>query len=567
MVALAAGLSQPGLAKEKTPVSEAYSAEFDSLFFQALRFKNAENLEGALYAFSRCYDLYPNSAIVNYELGKLHLEHNNINSGLNFLKRAAKLDPENYYYQISYAKLLVNLKNFNAAEQQYKETIKRFPDKETPIYQLSQLYSATGKYAEALEMYDMLERLTGKNEYLSYAKVQLCILIGNRKRALGEIDELIRKEPMNPSLYVTKGEVEMNFNKPEEAIRYYKQALEIAPENGMALASLCNYYNSIGDVEKTDEYAQKMFAAKDIDFETKQQFLNEIVGIYTRRAGNEAKIEHIYKTIIEAEPENSMAHQMYADVLIYLQRIPEAIEELRTATYLEPENTDAWVSLYQLAVDQKDSTMVRRVLGDALEAIPYSPVFFYLNGTYALVMDNDKETAFHYLLEAEKNMDDSQPTMLNKNLYDVLSMLMWERNNKNEAFNYLNKALAIDPNDPTLLNNYAYYLAIENMELERAERMSLKTIEQDPLNASFLDTYAYVLMKQGKYNLAFFYIQRAMEYDKSEPKNSELIEHCGDILYFLNSIDDAVRCWEQSKQLGNDSSTLDLKIKEKKYVE
>ena len=74
-------------------------------------------------------------------------------------------------------------------------------------------------------------------------------------------------------------------------------------------------------------------------------------------------------------------------------------------------------------------------------------------------------------------------------------------------------------------------------------------------------------MKQGKYNLAFFYIQRAMEYDKSEPKNSELIEHCGDILYFLNSIDDAVRCWEQSKQLGNDSSTLDLKIKEKKYVE
>ena len=94
MVALAAGLSQPGLAKEKTPVSEAYSAEFDSLFFQALRFKNAENLEGALYAFSRCYDLYPNSAIVNYELGKLHLEHNNINSGLNFLKRAAKLDPK-----------------------------------------------------------------------------------------------------------------------------------------------------------------------------------------------------------------------------------------------------------------------------------------------------------------------------------------------------------------------------------------------------------------------------------------------------------------------------------------
>ena len=554
-------------AKKKSTQKETYSAAFDSLFFDAMRYKAVDNLQAAIYPLTFCYELYPNSAIVNFELGKIQIENNNFNSGLNYLKRAAKLDPDNYYYQITYAKMLVNAEYYNAAETQYKETIKHFPDKEAPISQLCILYTGIGKYKEALDMYDQLQRLLGVSQEITYRKMQLCVLLGNRKRALSEMDELIKKSPLDPTLYVLKGEVEMNFNNPQEAIKYYEQALEIAPDNGLALASICNYYNLIGDTEKTDEFAQRLFAAKDLDLSMKQQFLTEIVGIYTRRPGNEDKIEHIYKTIVEADPENSEAHQMYADVLIYLQRTPEAIEELRTATYLEPENTDAWVRLYQLAVDRKDSTMVRRVLTDALEAIPYSPVFFYLNGTYTYVVDNNSEEAYKYFIEAEKNMDESQPTMLNKEVYDMLSMLSWEKGDTTATLNYINKALAIAPNDLMLLNNYAYYLATANLELDRAERMSQRTVESDPLNASYLDTYAYILMKQGKYNQAFFYIQRAMEYDNKESKNYEIIEHCGDILYFLNSIEDAVKCWQQSFDLGNKSPKLLIKINQTKYVE
>ena len=135
------------------------------------------------------------------------------------------------------------------------------------------------------------------------------------------------------------------------------------------------------------------------------------------------------------------------------------------------------------------------------------------------------------------------------------------------CMNYLQKALSMNPKDAGVLNDYAYYMALDNLDLERAEKMSAQAVDQDPLNASFLDTYAYILMKRKQYHNAFFYIQRAMEYDKETPKNPEITEHFGDILYFLGSQEDAMRCWWQSLNDGNESEALKRKIQNQRYEE
>ena len=54
-------------------------------------------------------------------------------------------------------------------------------------------------------------------------------------------------------------------------------------------------------------------------------------------------------------------------------------------------------------------------------------------------------------------------------------------------------------NDPTTLNNYAYYLSLRNDRLEKAAQMSLRSNELAPGQPSFQDTYAWVLYQQGKY--------------------------------------------------------------------
>ena len=56
-----------------------------------------------------------------------------------------------------------------------------------------------------------------------------------------------------------------------------------------------------------------------------------------------------------------------------------------------------------------------------------------------------------------------------------------------------------------------------------------------------------------------------INHDKTD--NAELRDHYGDILYMSGEKDAAVEQWIKAKELGKESSVLDRKIAEKKYIE
>jgi len=88
------------------------------------------------------------------------------------------------------------------------------------------------------------------------------------------------------------------------------------------------------------------------------------------------------------------------------------------------------------------------------------------------------------------------------------------------------KALVIDPDDATVLNNYAYGLAERDTLLIRAHKMSIKAVEAEPENTSFLDTIAWILFKLGKEEEARDYILKAIGYDE-DGISSEIYIHAG----------------------------------------
>ena len=78
-----------------------------------------------------------------------------------------------------------------------------------------------------------------------------------------------------------------------------------------------------------------------------------------------------------------------------------------------------------------------------------------------------------------------------------------------------------------VLNNYSYYLAERGAKLKKAKEWSEETIRNNPENATFLDTYAWVLFKLKEYEEAEKYILIAME--KGGANDPEVNEHAGDI--------------------------------------
>ena len=89
--------------------------------------------------------------------------------------------------------------------------------------------------------------------------------------------------------------------------------------------------------------------------------------------------------------------------------------------------------------------------------------------------------------------------------------------------------LRFEPRNYMLMNNLAWHLCISGGDLDRAEQLSRQTIMAEPLNPTFLDTYAWILYLKGDYKTAFTYIQSAMEKAPLEAKK-EITEHYKAIL-------------------------------------
>ena len=115
-----------------------------------------------------------------------------------------------------------------------------------------------------------------------------------------------------------------------------------------------------------------------------------------------------------------------------------------------------------------------------------------------------------------------------------------------------------------MLNNYAYFLAIGGGDLSRAEEMIARAVELVPDDPTMLDTYAWVLFLQGDYALAKIYMDKTLQLDKQP--SSEVLEHAGDIYFNYGEVDRAVEFWQQSLDKGNESKVLKAKIRQRKYI-
>ena len=127
------------------------------------------------------------------------------------------------------------------------------------------------------------------------------------------------------------------------------------------------------------------------------------------------------------------------------------------------------------------------------------------------------------------------------------------------------KALAINSDDAGVLNNWAYYLSERGEKLEKAEEMSRRSNELAPGTATYMDTYAWILYKEGKYEMAREWQEKAIA--ASDAPEGVLLEHYGDILFKLGDSAGALEQWKQAQAAGDASELIDRKVSEGILVE
>ena len=193
------------------------------------------------------------------------------------------------------------------------------------------------------------------------------------------------------------------------------------------------------------------------------------------------------------------------------------------------------------------STMTRGLykesLQDAENAILYHPnqPFPYLAKGIIYNMQNNWDDALLMLKQGKLLVFDDQT--LESDFYHQIGDAYYGLKNYNIAFENYDQSLSLNENNPILLNNYSYYLALQKKSLDKAENLIIKDLKFLPDSYTFIDTYGWVLFRKKQYDQAEQILFKALM--KSEEKDNEA-EHYGDALFMLGK-KIAVQFW--GKQL------------------
>ena len=546
----------------KNAISEKDLFEFNYVFIEAQKQKMLGNFDDATLLYEKCRKIDPSSAVIYYELSTLYIQKNQYDLAIQNAQTAVKLNPSNSWYKAILAVLFKQTNNPSEAILIYKDLVKENSDRVDFLYELATLSAQIKKYDDAIKYYDQIETRYGLNETISLEKERIYFIIGEKEKAHNEIQKLIDSNPsdirymgMLAESYVNEG----NFDKAQEI---YQQMILADSTNGLIHLSLADFYRISKQYDKSFSELKLAFASTDVSIDVKIKMLISFLSYTNESEELKNQADDLLHILLLTHPDDTKTHTLYADFLIRDKKYSEAREQLRLVTKTEKGKYLIWEQLLLLEGDLRDFKNMYLESNEALEYFPMQPVLYYFKGLSSLQLKKTDEAIA--ALKTGIDLISNNPS-LKADMYSLLGDAYHRTGQMKESDAAMEQVLKIDKGNKETLNNYSYYLSLRGDSLDKAERMSLVCVELDPLNPTYLDTYAWVLFKQHKYDKALIQIEKA--YINGGNKNAVIVEHYGDILFKLNEKEKAIEKWNEALLLGKGSEFLDKKVIEKTLIE
>ena len=530
-----------------------------SLFIDAIKEKNQGNFEKAIKLFEEAIQLDPNDAASLYELAGLYMNNNRNEEAEKLAIKAVNLKPENDWYKV----MLSNAYKLNAKIAESNAVLEKLvaknPNNLEYIQELIFGYVMAEEYEKTIQTIELIEKKTGLSEQIAMQKQQLYLKLNKVDEAIGEIEKLVNLYPYETRYYAILAELCLNHDKDEKALMAYQKIAELEPDNAYIHISLFDYYRKKDDRKKAVEELKLGLMNKNLDVESKLQFMMSFYENTEFYSTYKDETKELLQIMMEVHPEHLQTKAIYADLIMRNEQHEEAAVIVEELLKMDSSQYAYWELSLMIEWAKEDFQTLITKANIVSDQFPMQFMPYYLIGIAEYRLENYEES-LTALIRGQKLAIGNTNMLIN--FYSQIGETQRQLNNFQEAYDAYDNVLKLDESNSVVLNNYAYYLSIDNKDLDKALEMANKAVELDPYNASNLDTKAWVLFKQEKYVEAKEWIEKAIKLDESD--NAELLEHYGDILCKLNEIDEAVKMWERAKATGEGSDELDEKIKARK---
>jgi tetratricopeptide (TPR) repeat protein len=548
----------------KVILNEEEQRKFNYYFYEGNRYKALNETNKSFMYFAEALKIDSTCSACAYELSRFLVANENLDEAEALMDRAVRYSPENRFYINLYSRILqANDKGDKAVD--VAEKLVNIDDASVEdLYFVFQVKVQNELYSEAVDVLNIIEGQIGVNEGLIFEKVQLYLENNEIKKAEDELLLLVNKYPGNSDFKIVLGDFYLENGDLKKAYQQYETVFKEEPENGKVLFSLSNYYLESGDTTEFKNYLMAGFRSESIVFDNKfRRFVPYVSGKnIAENPLNKDDFEKIYELLIQKHPYQTEIYASYSEYLKSEGEEEKAKSILEKSLEQDASQPELWQEYLFLVSSLGDNELLKTQSTEAVTFFPEVPLFRLFHGI-SLFQTGDTLQSINTLKKGLELSEDNPG--LKQRFHAYLGDFFYSVDSVDKSFEQYERALEIDENDVMVLNNYSYYLSLSGKDLEKAERMSAKTIEIQPGNSTFLDTYAWILFKRGQFMEARFIIERAI--DNMEDPSGVIVEHYGDILFQTGDVHGAVEQWNKALELSDHPDVLKRKIEEKQYFD
>lgn len=511
---------------ERPPLREVNEEQLkaDGMLIDALALQESGRQNEAMEAYVRITQAYPTCAAAWYEMGRHMMARRWSDSAEHCLARAVKLQPENVWYLKALAQNEEVSGNSKALTETWERIVKVQPTVLENYYNLSNAYITANNLPKAVEVLDRVEKMIGVSEDVSLQKQKLWNAAGKPDKALREVEKLADAYPGETRYCALLAESYMKQKRYDKAKIYYDRIVSQHPENAEAHVMLAEYYRARRQPREMGQELAKAFASPEMSSSVKLKLLGSF---YTEEEFYGSQREtafHLMDLAMEGCEDSAEFAAFYGHVLMQQEKYAEAAHQFALALRNDSSDYDLWEAEIICLTEVPGAD--ERLADYAVRASRLFPTHTLPH--YVLALTAYRQQRYD---DALKHLDNAMKWgftkgYLEQQCYALEGECLYRAGYYERCWASMEKRLAKFPDDMEALNNYAYYLAEQGQNLEKAEQMSRRTIQEEPNNANSLDTYAWILHMMGRDREALPYMEKAV---KLNPGSETLQKHLKEI--------------------------------------
>lgn len=475
-----------------------------------------KRVDDAITEVNRVIDADDKYPLAHNILGSAYIAKGDADAALKELNRALELDPK--LVDAHLKKGIVNLARGKKSEgeSELETAVRVAPEVLNTRYLLASYYMRQKNYGRAQSV--LRDGLKGdKRDALLYNMMAVASFADKREKdGLTFLQKAKASDPTYPAPYINLAGYYVSKGQPDQAINEYNAVLKIDGSNLTALLGLgvlhegkgktseaLGYYTKARDTKKPAGYtALASFYLRQKDSAKALAVLDEAIktlpgdapilemkGAILAGQQKYAEAVKVYESLERVAPARALPLKIRAYVA--MKDIPKAVEQAQKIISATPRSAGGHLILASIYESQRDFDRALAAIRSGMAAEPDS-----LQAAMALGSLYEKKRDFNQAIATYdsilKKNPKSVPALFAKGAaYDLSGR-------KQEAVGVYREVLKRSPNYVPALNNLAFLYAEGYGSKAEALALATRAADGQQNNPGVMDTYGYVLLKNGK---------------------------------------------------------------------